>query len=405
MARLNATPRLVRSIEERMMIPRSSVSWTVSSLHEYQSTPRSRFSFVTESRFTPSSRSSAMTVSGDSDEVTTNPLPPDLRPSARNMSAKRSFSWPGGPWRTTLEPTGSPPWTSASNPGTRGGSPGMKSPLERTSQAASECEVRMGGDRVAERRLKDSLRRFRPEPLRAYVPEVAMDRRDEFPESVQARLGPVHHLIEDRFPELLVVRREPMLHLDLDRRRADEPDSLEERMEVGDVEVDHLAKGPGLVLEIHLEAQVRGPQSVLERAGIVRPTVDEPEIRESLKELRRGRDVHVKRARDLARKVPVPVAERSEDRDAVLAREKENRLSERLLVHVGKPRNQSHSGGRSLFIVELGALKACPGILTLDYLGEERTNSGLYGGRPPGKFTQSESLARGREFHRPLREG
>src|SRR6059036_2695403 len=58
----------------------------------------------------------------------------------------------------------------------------------------------------------------------------------------------------------------------------------------------------------------------------------------------------------------------------------------------GKPRNQSRSGGRSLFVVELGALKACPGILTLDYLGEERTNSGLYGGRPPGKFTQSESL-------------
>src|SRR2546423_7429134 len=50
----------------------------------------------------------------------------------------------------------------------------------------------------------------------------------------------------------------------------------------------------------------------------------------------------------------------------------------------GKPRNQSRSGGRSLFVVELGALKACPGILTLDYLGEERTNSALYGGRPPG---------------------
>src|SRR5437867_7755983 len=172
-----------------------------------------------------------------------------------------------------------------------------------------------------------------------------MDRRDEFPESVQARLGPVHHLIEDRFPELLMVRREPMLHLDLNRRRADEPDPLEERMEVGDVEVDHLAKGPGLVLEMHLEAQVRGTQSVLERAGIVRPTVDEPEIRESLKELRRGRDMHVKRARDLARKVPVPVAKRSEDRDAVLAREKENRLSERLLVHVGQTSESIALGG------------------------------------------------------------
>src|SRR2546422_8200915 len=47
-------------------------------------------------------------------------------------------------------------------------------------------------------------------------------------------------------------------------------------------------------------------------------------------------------------------------------------------------------GGRSLFIVELGALKACPGILTLDYLGEERTNSGLYGGRRSGQSDRSE---------------
>src|SRR3989475_11240954 len=328
-----------------MTLPRSSMSWTVSSLHEYQSTARSRFSFVTESRFTPSSCSSAMTASGDCEEVTTNALPPDLRPSARNMSAKRSFSWPGGPWRTTLEPTGSPPWTSASNPGTRGGSRGIESALQRTGQAAAECEVRMGADRVSERRLEDSLCRVGPEPLGADVPEVAMDRRDESPESVQARLGPVHHLIEDRFPELLMVRREPMLHLDLDRRRADVPDPLKERVEVGDVEVDHLAKGPGLVLEIHLEAQVRGPQSVLRRAGIVRPTVDEPEIRDSLKELSRGRDVHVKRARDLARKVPVPVAERSEDRDAVLAGEKENRLSERLLVHVGQTSESIALGG------------------------------------------------------------
>src|SRR2546422_5725792 len=388
-----------------MTIPRSSMSWTVSSLHEYQSMTRSRFSFVTESRFTPSSRSSAMTASGDCEEVTTNPLPPDLRPSARKVSAKRSFSWPGGPCRTTLEPTGRPPWTIASNPGTPVGSRGMESSLQRTGQAAAEREVRMGADRISERGLEHSLRRVGPEPLGTDIPEIPMDRRDEFPESVQARLGPVHHLIEDRFPELLMVRREPMLHLDLDRRRADVPDPLKERVEVGDVEVDHLANGPGLVLELHLEAQVRGPQSVLERAGVVRPTVDEPEIRESLKELRRGRDVHVKRARDLARKVPVPVAKRSEDRDAVLAREKENGLSERLLVHVGKPRNQSHSGGRSLFVVELGALKACPGILTLDYLGEERTNSGLYGGRPPGKFNQSESLGGGREVPPPSMEG
>src|SRR5206468_7909936 len=265
-ARLKATPRFVRSMEERITMPSSSMSRIVSSLQEYQSTILRRFSVVTASRSTPSPRRSATTASGDWLETTTNPLPPDLRPSARNVSAKRSFSWPGGPWRTTLEPTGRPPWTIASNPGTPVGSRGIESSLQRTGQAAAEREVRMGADRVSERRLEDSLRRVGPEPLGADVPEVAMDRRDEFPESVQALLGPIHHLIEDCFPELLMVRREPMLHLDLDRRRADEPDSLEERMEVGDVEVDHLAKGPGLVLEIHLEAQVRGPQSVLERA-------------------------------------------------------------------------------------------------------------------------------------------
>src|SRR5881397_4151033 len=224
MARLSATPRLVKSIEDRMTIPCSSMSWTVSSLHEYQSTIRSRFSFVTESRFTPRARSSARTASGDWDAVTTNPLPPDLSPSAKNVSANWSFSWPGGPCRTTLEPTGRPPPTIASNPGTPVGSRGMESSLQRTSQAATECEVRMGADRVSKRRLEDALRRVRAEPLGADVPEVAMDRRDEFPESVQARLGPVHHLIEDRFPELLVVRREPMFHLDLDRGRPDVPD-------------------------------------------------------------------------------------------------------------------------------------------------------------------------------------
>src|SRR3989475_9601588 len=158
-----------------------------------------------------------------------------------------------------LEPTGRPPWTIASNPGMPVGSRGVESSLQRTSQAASECEVRMGGDRVSERRLEDSLRRVRPEPLRAYVPEVAMDRRDEFPESVQARLGPVHHLIEDRLPELLMVRRQPMFHLNLDRGRADVSNPLKERVEVLDVEVDHFAKGSRLVLEIHLEPQVGGP--------------------------------------------------------------------------------------------------------------------------------------------------
>src|SRR2546422_9776304 len=193
----------------------------------------------------------------------------------------------------------------------------MKSPHKRTNKPATECEARMGGDRVSESRLEDSLRRGRPESLGTDVPEVAMDRRDEFPEAVEARLGPVQHLVEDRLPELLVVRREPMFHLDLDRGRADVPDSLEERVEVGDVEVDHFAKGSGVVLEIHLEPQVGGPQSILERAGVVGPTIDEAELREALKELRRGRDVDVKGPRDLARQVPVPVAEGPEDRDAV----------------------------------------------------------------------------------------
>src|SRR6059036_2882146 len=155
------------------------------------------------------------------------------------------------------------------------GSRGVGSSLQRTSQAATECEVRIGADRVSERCLEDSLRRARPEPLGADVPKVPMDRRDEFPESVQARLGLVHHLIEDGLSELLMVRRKPMFHLDLNRGRADVPDPLEERVEVGDVEVDHFAKGSGLVLEIHLEPQMGGPQSILERAGVVGPTIDE----------------------------------------------------------------------------------------------------------------------------------
>src|SRR5881409_1076642 len=170
---------------------------------------------------------------------------------------------------------------------------------------------------------------------------------------------------------------------DISFGRADVPNPLEERVEVRDVEVDHFAKGSGLVLEIHLEPQLGGPQSILERTGVVGPTIDEAELREALKELRRGRDVNVKGPRDLARKVPLPVAEGPEDRDAVLAGEEENGLSEGLLVHRGVPRNQARPEGRSLFVVELGALKGCPGILNLDYLGEERTNSGRSRGPRP----------------------
>src|SRR2546425_2314774 len=119
-----------------------------------------------------------------------------------------------------------------------------------------------------------------------------------------------------------------------------------------------------------------GPQAILERAGVVRPAVDEPEFREALQELRCRRDVNVDGPRDLARQMPVPVAERSEDRDAVLAGEEQNCLPECLLVHRDEPQAAARRGRRSLFIVELGGLKGCPGILSLDYLGKERTNSG-----------------------------
>src|ERR1700756_2967579 len=105
-----------------------------------------------------------------------------------------------------------------------------------------------------------------------------------------------------------MVRCEPMLHLDFDRRRAHVPDAFEERMEVRDVEVDDLAQGTALVLEIDLEPQMGGTQAILERAGVVRPAVDEPEVRETLQELRCGRDVNVEGPGYLARQVPVSVA-------------------------------------------------------------------------------------------------
>src|SRR5207249_5959479 len=45
-ARLKATPRFVRSMEERITMPSSSMSRIVSSLQEYQSTILRRFSVV-----------------------------------------------------------------------------------------------------------------------------------------------------------------------------------------------------------------------------------------------------------------------------------------------------------------------------------------------------------------------
>lgn len=82
-----------------------------------------------------------------------------------------------------------------------------------------------------------------------------MDRGNEVPKAVEPGFTPVDHLVEDGPTELLMVRRQAMLHLDLDRRRADVPDSLEERVEICDVEVDDLAERSGLVIEVDFETQ------------------------------------------------------------------------------------------------------------------------------------------------------
>src|SRR5437899_11277468 len=85
-----------------------------------------------------------------------------------------------------------------------------------------------------------------------------------------------------------------------------------------------------------------GPEVILERARVVRPAVDESEVRESLQEFRGRRDVNVKRPCDLAGQMPVPVSQGPQDRDAVFAREKEDCLTERLLVHsVGLERERA----------------------------------------------------------------
>src|SRR5207245_9851034 len=116
------------------------------------------------------------------------------------------------------------------------------------------------------------------------------------------------------------------------------------------------------------EPQMRGPEAVLERARVVRPAVDESEVRESLQELRGRRDVNVKRPCDLAGQMPAPVSQGPQDRDAVLAREKEDCLTERLLVHsVGLERERAgrrevySSWSREL----LGDVAALPGPVTV----------------------------------------
>src|SRR3989442_9346593 len=256
MARLSATPRLVRSVQERMTIPRSWMSCTVSSLHEYQSTTRSRFSFVTDSIFTPSSRSSAMTASGDCEAVTTSPLPPDLRPSARNVSAKRSFSCPGGPWMMTLDPTGRPPWTMASKPSMPVAIRVMRSRFQGSGEAATDGEVRIHAHGVPQGRLEHALRGVRSQALGADGPEVSVDLGNELAQIIQAPARPVDHLLEDGLPQFLMVRRQPVLHLRLDRRRAEVADSFEEGVEICDVEVNHFAQRRRVVHEVDVEAEV-----------------------------------------------------------------------------------------------------------------------------------------------------
>ena len=117
-----------------------------------------------------------------------------------------------------------------------------------------------------------------------------------------------------------MVRRQSVLHLRLDRRRADEPDAFKEEMEVGDVEVDDLPDWARTIVEVHLEAKAGVAKAVLERAPIVGSSFGEAELRESLEELRRGRDVNVEGPGDLTREVPVSVAEGADDREAVLPR-------------------------------------------------------------------------------------
>src|SRR5919198_1667698 len=294
-ARLRATPRFVRSIDERWTMPRSSTSLTVSSLQDHQSTTRSRPSFITASRSTPRVRSWARAESGDWDEMTRTPLAPALRPSARNVRANWSFSWPEGPWRMTLDPAGRPPWTIPSNPSMPVASRTMGSLFQGSCQAASDGEVGVPAHRLLERGLEDALRGVGPEALGADRPKVSVDVRHEFPEIIEPPFRARDHLVEHGLPEFLVVCREPVLHLRLDPGGPERPDAVEEVVEVGDVEVDHLSEGARVVGEVDLEPEVGGSKAVLMRSRVVGSSLDEAELGEPLQELRHGRDVDVER--------------------------------------------------------------------------------------------------------------
>src|SRR5207245_4643933 len=139
----------------------------------------------------------------------------------------------------------------------------------RPRQATPKREIGMRTDCIAQRSLENAFRSARAEPLGADAPEVPMDRGDEFPEPVEARFAPVNHLVENGLAQFLVVRREAMLHLNLNCRRPDVPDALEEGVEVRDVEVDHLTKGAPAILQSDFHPQMLVPATVTERGSVV----------------------------------------------------------------------------------------------------------------------------------------
>src|SRR5437016_540371 len=336
-------------------MPRSSTSVTVSSLQEYQSTIRSRFSRVTASTSTPRPRRSERAASGDCDEIRMSPLAPDFRPSARNVRAKRNFSWPGGPCSTTLEPAGRPPWTWRQIPKCPLPAAPCESRFQRPSQAAAVGQVRIHAHRVAKGGLEHALRRDFAEALGTHGPQVPMDFGDQFTQVVDASLRADDHLVEHGPPEFLMVRGQPVLHLRLDRGRAEGPDFLEEGLEVHHVEVDHFAERTGVVGKVDVEPEMRGPEAILERPRIVCLPLHEPEVRDALQELGSGRGVDVERPCDLAREMPIPVPKGPQDCEAVLPREEPDCLLEGLLVHGKNLPSERVRRNRSLCIVESGS--------------------------------------------------
>src|SRR5437016_3076497 len=354
-------------------MPSSSMSRIVSSLQEYQSTILRRFSAVTASRSTPSPRRSARTASGDWLETTTSPLPPDFRPSARKVRAKRSFSWPGGPWRMTLDPTGRPPWTIASKPSMPVASRVMRSRFQRSGEAATDGEVRIHAHGVPQGRLEDALRGVRSQALGADGPEVSVNLGDELSEIVQAPSRPVDHLLEDGLPQFLMVRRQPVLHLRLDRRRTEVADSFEEGVEICDVEVNHFAQRRRVVHEIDVEAEAGRSQAILERPRIVLSSFDQAELQKRCKNfdavvmwMSRERATSLERCQFASR--------RDRKMERLCSPERSTMARWNVCWSIGGclHRNAPETP-RTLWTVELGVHKLSPGILTHEYCRPERT--------------------------------